>query len=119
MHDVEYHLEGQDGDILVVHVPAHLDHSTADELTASVLHALPRRDGAGVVLDFSDVALVTSIGIAAMLQIREACADQSAALLLAGVPEQQMRFFEMLHLNSKFTCVPTVADAIFQLDGPA
>ncbi len=82
------------------------------------MRGLPNRDGVGVVLDLADVALVTSIGIAALLQVQEYCRDRSAGLVLASVPQRQMAFLKMLKLDRKFVVEATTDAAVARLAEP-
>jgi anti-anti-sigma factor len=113
--EIRHRLTGRDGSVLVVAVPRELNHESAEPLRAAVLRALPNRDGAAVVLDLSDVALVTSIGIAALLQVQEFCRDRAAGLILAHIPPRQLAFLKMLKLDRKFEVAATVEDAVGQL----
>lgn len=110
-----YRLVGNDGEVLVVEVPVTLGHETADGLIGEIARRLPDRAGAAVVLDFGAVRLVTSIGIAALLQIHEMCADRGAPLRLAAVPPEQRKLLRMLRLESRFEMDPDVDAAVAAL----
>lgn len=105
---------GPDGSVLVVHLPPDLNHETVEPLRALVARYLPNRDGAGVVLDLGQVRLITSIGVAALLQIDEFCRDRGASLVLAAASSVQQGFLRMLKLERKFIQAATVEDAIRQ-----
>lgn len=117
MTEVPHHLAGADGNVLVVRAPAELNHDSAEPIRQCVARALPNRDGAGCVLDLADVVLITSIGIASLLQVQEFCRDRAAPLLLAAVPARQMNFLRMLKLDRKFEFSPSVDEAVARLDG--
>ncbi len=102
--------------MLVVRVPRDLNHEWADPLRLCVARNVPDRDGAGVVLDMSSVEMISSIGIAALLQVQEMCKDRQARLLLAGMPQAQARLLSMLKLDRRFSQSPTVDDAVAVLD---
>ncbi len=112
MEDIRHTHFGQDGAVLVVAAPPQIGHDTAEPLVEHVRTHLPNREGAGVVLDLFGVALISSIGIASLLQIRELCADRGAPLVLARVPEAQQRFMRMLKLDRKFEFAPSVEEAV-------
>jgi len=57
--------------VLVIESPAVLSHETAEGVRSCGERRLPNRDDAGLVLDMSEVRLITSIGIATMLQLQE------------------------------------------------
>lgn len=104
-------LGGRDETVLIVRAPRELGHEAADELRLTVARHLPNRDGAGVVLDMADVVLISSIGIAALLQTQELCEDREAAMVIANMPAEQMGLLEMLRLDRKFTMFDSVEDA--------
>lgn len=112
MDDIRFQLGGRDGEVLIVTVPRDLGHEAADPLRETVVRHLPNRDGVGVVLDMSHVAMISSIGIASLLQIAEACKDRKATLILAAVPDRQLAFFKMLRLDRKFPFAPTIDEAV-------
>lgn len=112
MPDISHSLAGRDDAVLLVRVPAELNHESAEALRMCVVRSMPNRDGAGVVLDFEVVSLVSSIGIAALLQILEFCRDRGAGLVLASVPARQAGFLKMLKLDGKFEMAPTVDEAV-------
>jgi len=117
MDDIHHTLGGRDGAVLLVRVPAHISHETAEPLVDMVRSHLPNREGACCVLDLAEVVLISSIGVAALLQIREHCADRAAPLVLAAVPGTQMAFMRMLKIERKFEYAPTTDDAVVQLEG--
>lgn len=115
MQDITHRLAGPDEQVLVVSVPRELGHEAADALRDCVVRNLPNRDGAGAVLDMQNVAMISSIGIAALLQIAEACKDRQAGLVLAALSDRQMGFLKMLRLDRKFTFAPLLDDAVASL----
>lgn len=104
-------LAGRDGETLVVTCPAELTHDSGEQVLRTVKRHLPNRDNAVCVLDMSQVGLISSIGITALLQIEEHCTDRGAALRLAGLPERQRQFLRMLKLEAKFVFVKDVDEA--------
>lgn len=117
MEDIRHTLAGRDGAVLLVSVPAHISHETAEPLVDHVRSHLPNRDGAGVVLDLHEVVLISSIGVAALLQVRELCADRGAPLVLARVPAAQASFMRMLKIDRKFEFAATTDEAVMQAEG--
>ncbi len=115
MADIFHQLAGQDGEVLVVRIPAELNHETAEPLRELVHRRLPNRDGAGLVLDFSDVLLISSIGVAALLQVHEFCHDREAPMVLASVSRRQLDFFKMLTIERKFRRAEDVAGAVAEV----
>ncbi len=114
--DVRSHLAGQDNQILVVRLPAAVNHLTAEPLRLSIQHRLPARDDAALILDASDVSLITSVGIAMLLQVQELCDDRDAGMCLASLAPPVRRMLELLKLDARFRTAPTVDDALRALD---
>lgn len=108
MIDIHHQLAGPDGAALVVRVPRELSHDSAEPLRSTVMRHLPNREGAGLVLDMADVGLISSIGIAALLQVQEFCRDRRAPCILASLPARQIAFLRMLKLDRKFDLSPDV-----------
>lgn len=115
--DVDVRLDGRDEGVLIVRLPERMTHDTSATVRQVVERSLPNRDGAAVVLDMGDVALVTSLGVATLLQIQEFCRDRGAPMRVAGLSAQLRRFFEMLGLEDKFELSETVEDAVVALGG--
>jgi anti-anti-sigma factor len=105
-------LQGPDGQVLVVQSPPNLTHETGDAVRACVEARLPPRDDAALILDMSNVRLISSIGIAALLQIDEHCRLAGAPFRLAGLPAHQVELLGMLRLEHKFPRDETIDDAL-------
>lgn len=103
---------GPDDAVLVVYLPLSLNHETADPLREDVHALLPNRDDAGLVLDCSGVSLITSIGIAALLQIDEHCRDHRAPMILAALTPPIRRMLEILKLGAKFATADDLEEAV-------
>ncbi len=106
---------GECDQILIITAPSALDHAAADPLRQAVADNLPNREDASVILDLHQVNLITSIGIAALLEIRERCTDHNAPLRLAALADDPRAILKLLHLESKFTYDNTVEDALAML----
>lgn len=112
MSTFEHHLAGPDQNILVFRLPERLNHVTAEAVTENACRKLPNRDDAGLVLDCTQVDLITSIGIASLLQISEHCHDLRAPLVLANLSETLRTMLAMLKLNGKFKIADDVDSAV-------
>ncbi len=99
----------------MVRAPRGLDHESAEALRDCVAFRLPNRDGAGVALDMADVEMISSIGVAALLQVVEHCRDRGAGVILAALPERQRDFLAMLRIDAKFSFCATVEEAVARL----
>ncbi len=116
MSTFPHSLAGLDNAVLVVVLPSALNHDTADPLREDVRSLLPNRDDAALILDCSSVSLITSIGIAALLQIQEHCIDRQAPMFLASVTPPVRRMLEILKLGARFETRPSVGDAIAEIE---
>lgn len=114
--EIEHRLEG-DGRVLVVVVPDGLTHETAGPVRSCAQNHLPNTDGAGLVLDMSRVRLISSLGVAALLQIQEHCQDRGAEMRLACLQADLRRFVDMLGLESRFVMSTALDDAVFEIVG--
>lgn len=111
-------LTGPDQLVLVLQCPPFLDHASADELRAEAIRLLPDRDGAGLVLDMAGCNLVTSIGIAALLQIDEFCTDRAARFCLTNIEQPIDSLLNMLNLTQKFTIYTDREQAVDWVSDP-
>ncbi len=96
----------------MVVLPHALNHQNADALRECAERWLPNRDNACAILDLGAVTIISTIGIAALLQIDDLCKRRGAAFILANVPPRQLDLLKMLHLAQKFRILPTVEEAI-------
>lgn len=114
--DVTSSIAGQEGTVLVVEAPEAINHETAEPIKEAVRRSLPDCDNPGLVLDMAGVEAVNSIGITALLELLELIGERSGTLLLARVPDRQVEFLRMLHLDRKFRMYPAVEEAVAALD---
>jgi anti-anti-sigma factor len=112
----EHHFAGQDKNILVFRLPDRLNHITAEGVTDTACRKLPNRDDAGLVLDCTEVELITSIGIASLLQISEHCNDVRAPLVLANLSESLRSMLDMVKLLAKFKITDDVDEALMLIE---
>lgn len=112
MTTFEHQFVGPDRNVLVIRLPQRLNHITAESLTEDARRHLPNREDAGLVLDCTEVELITSIGIASLLQIAEHCRDQRAPLVLANLSEALRTMLEMLKLAGRFKATDDVDEAV-------
>ena len=115
MDELDFQFIGHDGEVLLVVILATLNHESAEPLRQLVIARLPNRDGAAVVLDLRSTEMVSSIGVASLLQVLEFCKDRRAAMVLAGVSPQLQKFFRMLGIERKFAFVPSIEDALVRI----
>lgn len=114
--DVRTEPAGDDGQILVVHLPTAVNHLTAEAIREAVERGLPKRDDAGLIFDASEVSLITSVGIAMLLQLQEACDDREAPMLLASLASPVRRMLELLRLDARFRVVADVEAGVREIE---
>lgn len=109
---IEAYRTGPGDEVVVVRLPRHLDAFAGQTLREQTERNLPDVPKPGVVLDCTDVQLVSSIGITAILQVDEFARRKKAVLILASVSPKTRAFFEQLKLWAKFRSAETVAAAV-------
>ncbi|MGD9691849.1 MAG: STAS domain-containing protein [Phycisphaerales bacterium] len=114
--DVRHELAGHDRQILVVHLPPAVNHITAEPLRQAIEQRLPVRDDAALVLDASEVSLITSVGIAMLLQVQELCDDRAARMLLASLAPPVRKMLALLKLDARFRSADSLDEAVRDLD---
>lgn len=110
--DLRYEIVGARGATLVLRAPAELGHETASSLVREAEIRLPNCDHPAMVLDMAGVEVISSIGITALLQLKELCLDRGGLFIIADLSAGQLEFLRMLHLDRKFEVRPTVEEAI-------
>lgn len=116
MSSITHQFGGQDGSILVVRLPPAINHVTADPLRRDVERLLPNRDDAGLVLDAADVTLITSIGIAALLQIEDRCKSLGAPIVVVALTQPIRSMLGLLRLDTRFVEADTIEDAVASIE---
>jgi len=115
VRQILHRIDGPNARALVLTVPAVLNHQNADALREHAERWLPNLDAAAAILDFASVTLISTIGIAALLQIEEFCRQRDAAFALAALPPRQRSLLTMLSLGDRFRVFTTVEDALTAL----
>lgn len=110
-------MAGEAGAVLVVALPQDLNHITSDMVRSCVEARLPEHDEAGVVLDASLLSLITSIGVAALLQIEELTRLRKVPLCITGLQGEGLKFLRMLCLDDRFPRQETVALGVGYVEG--
>lgn len=112
--DIEVERRGDAGGMLVVKCPSELTHEWAEPLVERVTAALPP-DAYALILDCDDVVMLSSVGIAALLELDELCRDRTVAMRIAGLTGMPRQLLTMLKLEHRFTCDPTIDESVHQL----
>jgi len=109
-------LVGRDRTVLLVRLPVMVVDEQVTAIREEARTRLPRVAGAGLILDFSSVELLNSIGITCLLQVEEDCRKSGGAMVLTGLSPAIDQFLKQLKLNRRFVCLPTIDDAVARFD---
>ena len=101
--------------ITVAAISGDITHATAPEFQKSLLHELTETKA--LVLDFSELNLLTSSGLRVLLLLHRAAADGDCRLVLAAVPEPVRDVMEITGFWDQFGHYPSPADACAALTG--
>lgn len=71
----------------------------------TVVDMVRQKDGCDVVVDFSDVNIITSSSIAKLLKLRKVLVDCGHDLVLCGVGQKTMNIFDVTGLGNVFRFV--------------
>jgi anti-sigma B factor antagonist len=99
------------GGISLIVLRGEVDLAAAAPLRAHV-HAV---DGAGLVIDLSDVTFVDSSALRELLHARDHLATRRSRLVLAAVPPSVFRLMRMTGTGDLFEIADTRADALRRL----
>ncbi len=112
MHPLATQVIGSEQNVLLVAMPPHVTHEAAGVIEEEVRNRLPRVTSAVLILDFSGVSLINSIGITCLLQLQAECRKRQARMYLAALPEPIAKFLRQLKLDRRFLITPTVDAAM-------
>jgi anti-anti-sigma factor len=115
MDGIEHERVGRDDAALLVRPRGPIGQSAVAELTACVERWAPAVDGGGVVIDFGEVAYVSSVGVATLLQILDQCRERGLWLRLVRLRPEHETLLAMLELDARFETAPTLEDALHGL----
>jgi anti-sigma B factor antagonist len=73
--------------------------------------------GHRVALDLSQVGLLSSAGLGALITLHKACASQGGRLVVFGVQSQILDLLKLTHLDRLLTIVPSREAAITKAGG--
>ena len=94
----------------VLHVEGDVTHAVSSEFQSTALDALSKE--ANLVLDFSNIGLLTSAGLRTLLLLhREATANRKL-LILAAVPDSAQDIMKVTGFWEQFLSTPTVEAAL-------
>lgn len=107
----------REASIAVAAVSGDVTHATAAEFQQCLAGELTR--SRGLVLDFSEIKLLTSSGLRVLLLLHRAAADGGCRVLLAAVPGAVRDVMEITGFWDQFGHAPSVVEARAALAGVA
>ena len=101
-------------DVVVVAPAGRLDHTVAEDFERSLLPLLDPAagGGAGIVLDFSRVDYISSVGLRVLMIAGKAARARGARIAVAGLRPVVQEIFAISRFNGVVEMFPTVAAAV-------
>jgi anti-sigma B factor antagonist len=102
------------GDALVLTPVGRIDNSTTDALRSdlSVHVATCREGGDRLVLDFSKVDYISSVGLRVLMLAAKKVREQEGSIVVAALQPVVEEIFEISRFNLVFQCFGTVREAL-------
>jgi len=102
------------GDALVLIPVGRIDNSTNDALKAILESRVAncRRGGDRLVLDFSKVDYISSVGLRVLMLAARKVREQDGTIVVAALQPVVREIFEISRFNLVFQCFGTVRDAL-------
>ena len=104
-----------DSSIAVASISGDVTHATAPDFQNGLLHELGQSKA--LVLDFSELNLLTSSGLRVLLLLHRAASDGNSRVVLAAVPETVRDVMEVTGFWDQFDHYPSSAEACAALTG--
>jgi len=102
------------GDALVLTPVGRIDNSTNDGLKAILESRVAncRKGGDRLVLDFSKVDYISSVGLRVLMLAARKVREQDGTIVVAALQPVVREIFEISRFNLVFQCFGTVRDAL-------
>lgn len=109
------------GDALVLTPVGRIDNSTTDGLRSDLdTHvATCRKGGDRLILDFSKVDYISSVGLRVLMLAARKVREQEGSIVVAGLQPVVREIFEISRFNLVFQCFGTVRDALGKVSAAA
>jgi anti-sigma B factor antagonist len=109
------------GDALVLTPVGRIDNSTTDGLRSDLdTHvANCRKGGDRLILDFSKVDYISSVGLRVLMLAAKKVREQEGSIVVAGLQPVVREIFEISRFNLVFQCFGTVRDALGKVSAAA
>ena len=102
------------GDALVLTLTGRIDNSTTDGLKSGLDAYVSscRSDGDRLVLDFSKVDYISSVGLRVLMLAAKQIRDQGGTIVVAAFQPVVREIFEISRFNLVFQCFGSVREAL-------
>ena len=109
------------GNALLLKPSGRIDHASADAFKSALLPYLEQCKGGGdvVVLDFSAIEYISSIGFQVLLVAQRKAKKQLGALAIASLQPAVQSTFEMANFAGAIRCFASVRDALAEMSWSA
>lgn len=109
------------GDALVLTPVGRIDNSSTDGLRAELHAHLAncRNGGDRLVLDFSKVDYISSVGLRILMLAAKQVREQGGSIVIAALQPVVREIFEISRFNLMFQCFGTVREALAKLSATA
>jgi anti-anti-sigma factor len=99
--------------------PARFDEATVDRIQSEVTAAAAQQPGRPVVLDYSNVSFISSLGLGTTMALLRALKQQGQRLILVGLRPDVRSTFAITRLDKLLEIQPGVEDAVNLVRGAA
>jgi anti-anti-sigma factor len=108
-------------DALVLTPVGRIDNSTTDALRTDLNAHLAacRNGGDRLVLDFSGVDYISSVGLRVLMLAAKKAREQDGTIVVAGLQPVVREIFEISRFNLVFQCYETVREALAKVSPSA
>jgi anti-sigma B factor antagonist/stage II sporulation protein AA (anti-sigma F factor antagonist) len=108
-------------DAIVVTLAGRLDHQSAAQFEAALTPLLAKvgENRGALVLDFSDLDYISSVGLRALMIAARLTREQQSTLLVAALQSVVAEIFAISRFDRVLAIVPTLDDALDQCSAAA
>jgi anti-sigma B factor antagonist/stage II sporulation protein AA (anti-sigma F factor antagonist) len=105
------------GDALVLTLAGRIDNSTTETLKAGLDSYVAgcRSDGDRLVLDFSKVDYISSVGLRVLMLAAKQSREQGGTIVVGALQPVVREIFEISRFNLVFACFNSVRDALAEI----
>lgn len=109
------------GNAVLLAAAGRIDHASAEDFRAALQPYLAqcKADGDVVVLDFSGVEYISSVGLRVLMLAAKQAKTQGGAIAVAALQPVVGEIFEISKFTLVIPCFPGVRDALAELSPPA